>query len=357
MPVFDRLDDHEQIVFGSDPQSGLRCIIAIHSTALGPALGGTRMHAYDSEEDALADVLRLSASMTWKAACAGLDLGGGKAVIIGDPATDKSERLLRAYGRLVASLGGRYVTACDVGTTPADLDLVRRETRWATGGTREEGGSGDSGVVTAHGVHLAVRATVRAVFGDDDLATRHVAVLGLGKVGARVAQHVLDDGGRVTVADVRPEATAAFADHPRATVVSPDELPLVEADVLSPNALGGLITEDLVGQLRVRAVCGGANNQLATPKAGEALDDAGILYAPDFVVNAGGVIQVSDELHVDGYDEVRVRHRANAIDDTLTAIFAEAIASGVSTAAAADALARARVESVGGLRRFLLPPP
>ncbi len=209
--------------------------------------------------------------------------------------------------------------------------------------------------MTAHGVHLAVRATMRALTGSPDLRDRHVAVLGLGKVGARLARHVLDDGGRVTVADVRDEAVAPFVGDPRATVVPPDELPLVEADVLSPNALGGLVTEDLVPELRVRAVCGGANNQLASPKAGEALHAAGILYAPDFVVNAGGVIQVSDELHPDGYDETRVRHRANAIDETLTAIFAEATASGVSTAAAADALARARVESIGGLRRLLLP--
>jgi valine dehydrogenase (NAD+) len=355
VPIFDKLDDHEQVVFGSDPASGLRCIIAIHSTALGPALGGTRMHPYRSEDEALADVLRLSAGMTWKAACAGLDLGGGKAVIIGDPATDRSERLLRAYGRFVESLNGRYVTACDVGTTPHDLGVVGRETRWATGRSREVGGAGDSGIMTAHGIHLALRATVDHVFGSEDLAGRHVAVLGLGKVGGRVARHVLDDGGRLTVADVSEAALAPFRDHPRVTVVAPEELPLVEADVLSPNALGGLVTEEIVPRLRVAAVCGGANNQLATPAAGEALHEAGITYAPDYVVNAGGLITVSDELQPGGHDEARVLHRTEAIGETLRTIFAEAKGSGTSTAAAADAVARARVESIGGLRRTWLP--
>lgn len=356
MSVFDRLDDHEQVVHCNDPSSRLRCIVAIHSTALGPALGGTRMHQYASEQDALDDVLRLSAGMTWKAACAGLDLGGGKAVIIGDPSTDKSERLLRAYGRFVESLGGRYVTACDVGTVPADMAVVGRETRWATGRPTYLGGGGDSGRTTAHGVHLAVRATVRQLFGSPDLDGRHVAVLGLGKVGRRLARAVLADGGRLTVADIDDDAVAAVGGGDRVEVVPVQELPYVEADVLSPNALGGLVTEETVGDLRVRAVCGGANNQLATPAAGEALHAAGILYAPDYVVNAGGIIQVSDELHPDGYDEDRVRHRADAIDDTLTEIFARASAEGISTAAAADMVARDRVTSIGDLRRTWLPP-
>ena len=355
MTVFSRLGGHEQVVFGHDPESGLRCIVAIHSTALGPALGGTRMHPYGTEQEALEDVLRLSQGMTYKAACAGLDLGGGKAVIIGDPATDKSEALLRAYGRFVQGLGGRYVTACDVGTTPADLSLVGRETRWATGGLREEGGSGDSGIMTAHGVHLGVRATVKRVFGDADLAERHVAVLGLGKVGGRLVEHLLEDGARVTIADIRPEATARFADHGRVEVVGVDDLPLVEADVLSPNALGGLLTEDVVDRLRVRAVCGGANNQLATPKVGQLLHEAGILYAPDFVVNAGGLISVSDELHPGGWSAERVRSRAGRIDDTLQEIFDEADASDEPTAVAANVVAERRIARIGGLRRMWLP--
>ena len=355
MTVFSRFGGHEQVVFCQDVASGLRCIIAIHSTALGPALGGTRMYPYESEGEALEDVLRLSQGMTYKAACAGLDLGGGKAVIIGDPATDKSEALLRAYGRFVASLGGRYVTACDVGTTPQDLALVGRETRWATGGPLHEGGSGDSGVMTAWGVHLGVRATVKRVFGSPDLTDRHLSVLGLGKVGSRLVQHILDDGGRVTIADIRDDAVAPFADHDRVEVVDPDELPLVDADVLSPNALGGLLTEDLVGKLQVRAVCGGANNQLATPEVGAALHRAGIVYAPDFVVNAGGLISVSDELHPDGYDEERVRFRAERIDDTLQEIFDEAEATDVPTAVAANVVAERRIERIGDLRHVWVP--
>jgi valine dehydrogenase (NAD+) len=353
--VFRRLDGHEQVVFGHDAASGLRCIIAIHSTQLGPALGGTRMYPYASEEDALEDVLRLSEGMTYKAACAGLDLGGGKAVIIGDPATDKSEALLRAYGRIVESLNGRYVTACDVGTSPADLALVGRETRWATGGPLVEGGSGDSGIMTAWGVYLGVRATAKAVFGTPDLTDRHVSVLGLGKVGGRLAQHVLDNGGRVTVADINAAAVAAFAGQDRVSVVSVDELPYVEADILSPNALGGLLTDELVSQLRVQAICGGANNQLATDEVGERLHAAGIVYAPDFVVNAGGLISVSDELHPDGFSEQRVKHRANQIDDTLQEIFAEATEAQVPTGAAAITVARRRMARVGGLRGMWLP--
>ena len=355
MPVFRRLGGHEQVVYGHDPASGLRCIVAIHSTALGPALGGTRMFPYATEEEALEDVLRLSQGMTSKAACAGLDLGGGKAVIIGDPTTDKSEALLRAYGRVVASLGGRYVTACDVGTTPADLSMVARETRWATGGLAREGGSGDSGIMTAHGVHLGVRATCERLFGTPDLAGRHVAVLGLGKVGSRLTASLLEDGARVTVADIRAEATDRFAGHERVDVVDVDALPLVEADVLSPNALGGLLTEDLVPQLRVRGICGGANNQLASPKVGHLLHDEGILYAPDFVVNAGGVISVSDELHPDGWSEERVRSRTERIGDTLRAIFDEAEASGEPTSVAADVVAERRIAAVSALRRWWRP--
>ena len=355
MPVFSRCSGHEQVVYGNDPDSGLRCIIAIHSTALGPALGGTRMFPYPTEEEALEDVLRLSRSMTYKAACAGLDLGGGKAVIIGDPRTDKTEVLLRAYGRLVQSLGGRYVTACDVGTTPADLSMVGRETRWATGGLQQEGGSGDSGIMTAHGVHLGVRATCQRVFGTPDLTGRHVAVLGLGKVGSRLTSALLEDGARVTVADIREEAVAPFADHDRVEVASVEQLPLVAADVLSPNALGGLLTEDLVPELRVRAVCGGANNQLATPKVGRMLHEAGILYAPDFVVNAGGVISVSDELHEGGWSAERVRSRAERIDGTLQEIFDEAAASDEPTSVAADVVAERRIARVSRLRRWLLP--
>lgn len=351
---FELLRGHEQVVFGNDPASGLRCIIAIHSTALGPALGGTRMYPYASEEEALVDVLRLSRGMTYKAACAGLDLGGGKGVIIGDPATDKSEALLRAYGRMVESLGGRYVTACDVGTFPADLAVVKRETRWATGAEEVFGGSGDSGKLTAYGVYLGMKATARKVWGTDDLAGRHVAIQGLGKVGRRLAEHLQAEDAKLTVADINTEATAAWAEK-GANVVSPEEIVSVEADILSPNALGNVLNATTIPTLNVRAVCGGANNQLGKDTDAQLLADAGILYAPDYVVNSGGLINVSDELNEGGYNPDRCLKRANQIDDTLTEIFALADAEGVNTEVAAVRVAEARIANVGRLRSVWLP--
>jgi hypothetical protein len=243
---FSMLDGHEQVVFGNDPESGLRCIIAIHSTALGPGLGGTRFYPYASEEEALVDVLRLSRGMSYKAACAGLSLGGGKAVIIGDPDTDKTEALLRAYGRMVESLNGRYITACDVGTYPRDLEVVGRETRWATGADHEHGGSGDSGIMTAYGVYLGMRATAQQRWGSPSLSGKHVAVQGLGKVGHRLVEHLLDEGAKVTATDVSEEAVARVAEHDGVDTVAPDGIFDVDADILSPNALGAVLTEDTI---------------------------------------------------------------------------------------------------------------
>ncbi len=351
---FELLRGHEQVVFGEDAASGLRCIIAIHSTALGPALGGTRMYPYASEQDALVDVLRLSRGMSYKAACAGLDLGGGKGVIIGDPATDKSEALLRAYGRFVETLGGRYITACDVGTSPADLAIVGRETRWATGAEEVFGGSGDSGKMTAYGVYLGMKATARKQFGSDDLSGRHIAVQGLGKVGRRLAGHLMKDGAKLTVADVNEEATGAL-ENAGATVVSPDEILFVDADILSPNALGNVLNSDTISKLQVQAVCGGANNQLGKDGDAQLLADAGILYAPDYVVNSGGLINVSDELEPGGYSPERCLKRANQIDDTLMEIFELGTREGINTEVAAERVAEARMANVGRLRSVWLP--
>lgn len=354
MQVFDQLRGHEQVVFGNDDDSGLRCIIAIHSTALGPALGGTRFRPYDSDDAALADVLALSEAMTLKNAMAGLDHGGGKAVIIGDPATLRSEALLRAYGRMIASLGGRYISACDVGTGPADMEVIRRETRWVTGMPPAAGGSGDSGVLTAFGVEVGMKAAARHRWGSADLADRHVVVQGLGKVGGRLAASLLGQGASVTVADVDDEAVAT-AVTAGATAVGIDEVVGVTADILSPNALGGVLDEDTVAGLDVEVVCGGANNQLAAPAVADALAARDILYAPDYVVNAGGVIAVSDELHPQGHSPQRCRDRAEGIADTLAAVFATSDADGVSTEVAARRVARQRIDSVGRLRRFVLP--
>ncbi|CAN5477768.1 Glu/Leu/Phe/Val dehydrogenase dimerization domain-containing protein [soil metagenome] len=353
---FRMLDGHEQVVYGSDPQTGMRCIIAIYSTALGPALGGTRFYPYTSENDALVDVLRLSRAMAYKAACAGLDLGGGKAVILGDPARDKSEALLRAYGRVVESLSGRYVTACDVGTSPGDLAVVARETRWATGADAVEGGSGDSGIMTAYGTYVGMRACAERVWGSPSLGNRHVAVQGLGKVGRRLAEKLHADGAKLTVADVDDTATAWCAERLGADVVSGDKIHAIDADVFSPNALGGVIDDGALAELQCRIVAGAANNQLAEARHGDALTVAGILYAPDYVVNAGGLIQVADELQPGGYRLERVRARTERIADRLHEVLTLAETERLSTAAAADRFAERRMAAVGRLRRFWLPP-
>ena len=302
MAVFSRLDGHEQIVFCSDADSGLRAVIAIYSTALGPALGGTRFYPYSDEDSAVQDVLNLSRAMAYKAACAGLDLGGGKAVIIGDPRTDKTEALLRAYGRFVESLGGRYYTACDVGTVVADMDVIARESRFVTGRSSASGGAGDSSVLTAFGVYQGMRAAAQHTWGTTSLAGRHVGISGVGKVGRHLVEHLVGEGAQVTVADVNPAAVAAVvAAHPGVRVLEAGQLVAEPLDVYSPCALGGALDDDTVTQLTARIVCGGANNQLAHPGIEKLLDDRGILYAPDYVVNAGGVIQVADE--IDGYSE------------------------------------------------------
>ncbi len=352
---FAREHGHEQVVFTRDDATGLQCIIAIHSTALGPALGGTRFRAYDSEEEALTDVLRLSRAMTYKNACAGLDLGGGKAVIVGDPTELKSEALLRAYGRAVQSLGGRYITACDVGTTPADLAIVKRETDWATGSDAVEGGSGDSGVMTAYGIYLAMQTVAEAAFGTADLTGRHVAVQGLGKVGHRLVHHLVEDGAKITAADVNPDATDRIAELPGVDIVGVDDVLAADADIVSPNALGGVLDAATIDRLQATAVCGGANNQLATDEDARRLHERGILYAPDYVVNAGGVISVADELHPRGYSEERTRSRVARIPISLRDIIEVSRRDDVSTDEAALHVAEARIEAVGGTRRFWLP--
>jgi valine dehydrogenase (NAD+) len=353
--VFDAGAEHEQVVFCSDPASGLRAIIAIFSTALGPALGGTRFYPYQDESAALADALALSRAMAYKAACAGLDLGGGKAVIIGDPAKDSSEALFRAYGRFVASLGGRYITACDVGTYVEDMDVVAREARWVVGRSPAHGGSGDSGVLTAYGVYEGMRASAARVWGSPDLAGRTVAVSGVGKVGARLVGHLLGDGAAVVATDTNPAALARLRTrHPAVGIVdNPDDLVDVAADIYSPCALGGTLTEEAVARLRVKVVCGGANNQLAHPDVDKLLAKAGILYAPDFVVNAGGLIQVADEIA--GYRAERAKSSASRIFQTTRSVFELAESEHQTPGAAAVTLAERRMADIGRLRGILLP--
>ena len=337
---------HEQVVFCHDRQTGLRAIIGIYSTALGPALGGTRFYPYASEDAALADVLRLSKGMAYKNAVAGLDLGGGKAVIIGDPATDKTPDLLRAYGRFVESLNGRYVTACDVGTYVADMDVVSETTRFATGRSEANGGAGDSSVLTAFGVFQGQRAAAQHLWGAPTLKGRTVGIAGVGKVGRILTGHLLEDGANVVVTDVNEQALAALkAQHPEIEVV-PDTATLVtsDIDVYAPCALGGALDDTTVEALRATVVCGGANNQLVTEGPGGTADrlrERGITYAPDFLVNAGGVIQVSDELH--GFDFERAKKGATAIFDHTLEVLRTADERGITPAAAADHIAEARM--------------
>ncbi|MBF6051053.1 valine dehydrogenase [Streptomyces eurocidicus] len=326
-----------------DRESGLRAVIALHSTALGPALGGTRFHPYASDEAAVLDALNLSRGMSYKNALAGLDHGGGKAVIIGNPDEIKTEQLLLAYGRFVASLGGRYVTACDVGTYVRDMDVVARENPWTTGRSPENGGAGDSSVLTAFGVFQGMRAAARTQWGEPTLRGRRVGVAGVGKVGHHLVEHLIEDGAEVVITDVRAEAVERIiARHPRVTAVTDaDVLVRTPLDVYAPCALGGALDDGTVAALTATVVCGAANNQLAHPGVEKDLADRGILYAPDYVVNAGGVIQVADELH--GFDFDRAKAKATGIYDTTLAIFDRAKADGIPPAAAADRLAEQRM--------------
>ncbi|MFI6515077.1 Glu/Leu/Phe/Val dehydrogenase [Spirillospora sp. NPDC050679] len=345
---------HEQVVFCQDEASGLRAIIAIYSTALGPALGGTRFYPYGSEEEALADVLNLSRGMAYKNALAGLDLGGGKAVIIGDPATDKSEALLRAYGRFVQSLNGRYYTACDVGTFSEDMDLVARESRFVTGRTVAHGGAGDSSILTAFGVYQGMRAAAETVWGGPSLRGRRVGVEGVGKVGHRLVEHLREEGAEIVVTDVNEAAVERLrARHPDVEVVA-DNAALIDGglDVYAPCALGGSLNDETAAVLSARIVCGAANNQLAHPGIEKVLADRDVLYAPDYVVNSGGVIQVADE--IEGFDFDRAKARATQIFDTTRRIFALAADEGVPPAVAADRLAERRMSEVGRLRGIWL---
>ncbi|WP_367650431.1 Glu/Leu/Phe/Val dehydrogenase [Nocardioides sp. zg-DK7169] len=354
--VFELGAQHEQVVFAHDPASGLRAIVAIHSTALGPALGGTRFHPYASTDEALRDVLDLSRGMTYKAALAGLDLGGGKGVIVGDPRTERSEALFRAYGRFVQSLGGRYVTACDVGTDSADMDDVARETRHVSGLSTEHGGAGDSSVLTAYGVHRGMLAAVERAWGTAPepgaLEGRTVGVAGVGKVGRHLVALLLEDGADVVVTDVSPDALDRVRqEHPQVRVVgSTEELVAAPLDVYAPCALGGALTPEVVEVLRARVVCGAANNQLARPGVEKELTDRGIVYAPDYCVNAGGLIQVADALDPSGFSFERARLRAGGILDTTRRILERAARDGVPTATAADRVAETRIRDVGRLR-------
>jgi valine dehydrogenase (NAD+) len=347
---------HELVTVGHDAASGLHAIVAVHSTALGPALGGTRFVAYPDLDAALADVLDLSRAMTYKNALAGLPHGGGKAVIVGDPRRDKTPERLIAYGHLVASLGGRYVTACDVGTYVEDMDVVATVNPWTTGRSPAQGGAGDSGDLTAVGVHHALKAVSEHLWGTQSLAGRRVGVLGVGKVGRRLAGHVVAEGGSVLVADVDQAALERVRrEVPEVEVAAdPEAVLAAELDVLAPCALGGTITREVADRLQVAAVCGGANNQLAEHGLVDVLAARGVLFAPDFLVNAGGVIAVAEEF-TGSYDDARARARAAGIGQTLLDVLRRADAAGVTPLVAAERLAEERIAAAPPRAPFAVP--
>jgi leucine dehydrogenase len=345
-PLLEVIADHgaESVTMAADDDSGLRAIVAVHSTTLGPALGGTRFYPYASEHDALVDVLRLAEGMTYKHAVAGNSLGGGKAVIIGDPSALRSDELVLAYGRFVDRLGGRYLTAEDVGTTQADMDLIRTVTPHVTGVSEALGGSGDPSPATAWGVLHAMRAVAETLWGSPSLDGRHVVVSGVGKVGLALCGHLHDAGARLTVADVRRAAVDAAVSAFAAEVVEPAQAHSLPCDVYSPCALGAVLSATTIPELRCAAVCGSANNQLADDERdGERVAAAGVLYAPDYVVNAGGVINIAEEAYGHGYDRDRAFERIESIHDTLRRVFELADEHGVTTAEAAHRLALERL--------------
>jgi leucine dehydrogenase len=351
MDFFQQMVDmgHERVLFCSNPDVGLQAIIAVHSTVLGPGLGGTRMWPYASTEEAVVDVLRLSRGMTYKAAAAGLNLGGGKAVIIGDPKKDKSEALFRAFGRFVDSLGGLYITAEDVGTDMEDMERIALETRWVTGVSPAQGGGGDPSPVTAFGVLQGLKAAAQFRFGDAGLGRRSVAIQGLGSVGAYLAGYLKEEGARLFGCDIDAEAASRARREHGVEIVPPEEIFDVECDVFAPCALGGALGPQTIPRLRCSVVAGAANNQLADPdRDGPALEARGILYAPDFVINAGGLINVYNELV--GYHKERALRMTRGIQPNLMRVFETAAAHQIPTHVAADRVAEERIARIRSLR-------
>ena len=350
--LFERLelDDYEQVVFNYDEASGLKAIIAIHDTTLGPALGGTRIWNYDSEEEALNDVLRLSKGMTYKSAAAGLNLGGGKAVIIGDPEEIKSEELWRAYGRFVQSLNGRYITAEDVNTTVDDMEIVAEETGFVTGLPST---SGDPSPVTALGTFHGIRAAAEEVYGSDDLSGKVVAVQGVGHVGQNLVRHLKKAGADVVITDIKQENIDAVVEEFGVKVVEPGKIYSVNCDIFAPCALGAVINDDTIPQLKCDIVAGAANNVLEEKRHGDMLEEKGIAYAPDYVINAGGVINVYDELI--GYNRERALRRTKNIFDNIKKVFKISNRDNIPTYEAADIMAEERIENIGNVRRNYIP--
>jgi len=356
MELFDTCQEfgHEQVVFCHNRDVGLRAIIAIHNTTLGPALGGTRMWPYATEEEALRDVLRLSRGMTYKAAVAGLNLGGGKAVIIGDPRKDKSEALFRAFGRFIDTLHGRYITAEDVGIDVNDMEFIFQETENVVGVHQSHGGSGDPSPYTAYGSIQGIKAALQKVYGDEDLGHRSFAVQGVGHVGLHLVKQLREAGAKVFVCDIMEDSVAEAVEF-GAEAVSTEDIYDLEVDVFAPSALGAVINEDTIPRLKCKIVAGPANNQLANDEAGNELEKRGILYAPDYAVNAGGLMNVSIEF--EGWNHERALRMTRAIYYNVGQIFKIAERDGIPTWQAADRMAEERIETLGKLKLAFMGKP
>ncbi|WP_019122868.1 Glu/Leu/Phe/Val dehydrogenase dimerization domain-containing protein [Brevibacillus massiliensis] len=354
MQIFDYLQryDYEQLVFCQDENSGLKAVIAIHDTTLGPALGGLRMWPYRTEEEAIVDALRLARGMTYKNAAAGLNIGGGKTVIIGDPKKDKSEALFRALGRYIQGLNGRYITAEDVGTSVADMDLIHLETDYVTGVSPEFGSSGNPSPMTAYGVYRGMKAAAKIAFGSDSLSGKVVAIQGVGNVASSLCKHLHEEGADLIVTDINQEnVDRAVADF-GAKAVGVNEIFSVDCDVFSPCALGAVINDDTIPLLKAKVIAGSANNQLKEERHGDIISEMGIVYAPDYVINAGGVINVADELQ--GYNRERALKKVEAIYNTILDVFEIAERERIPSYRAADRLAEERIASVAKSRSTFL---
>ncbi|MSQ05807.1 MAG: Glu/Leu/Phe/Val dehydrogenase [Dehalococcoidia bacterium] len=350
MELFEHLGRHgyEQLVMCSDPSVGLKAIIVIHDTTLGPACGGLRIWPYATEEEALADVLRLSRAMTYKSAAADVPLGGGKAVVIADSRTQKTEAMLRAYGRFVDTLGGRYITTTDVGSTGRDLEYIRQETRHVVGLATSLGGSGDTSIMTGLGVYMGMKACAKEVWGSDSLRGKRVAMQGFGKVAQNTAHHLMKEDAQLVVTDVYDSALDK-ARELGLKVVAPEKIYDEQCDIFAPCALGGVISSDTIPRLHCRIVAGGANNQLLTEADGQELHRRGILYAPDYIINAGGIINVSTEIGAT-YSAERAREKTERIYEIIGKVIEISKREEIPTALAADRLAETRLASVRSIK-------
>ncbi len=347
--------DHEQVVFCQSKEAGLKAIVAIHDTSLGPALGGTRMWAYTSEKEALRDVLRLSRGMTYKAAAAGLPLGGGKAVIIGDPKKDKSQALFRAYGRFINSLDGRYITAEDVGTNVFDMECALLETDYVVGTDPSHGGSGDPSPYTALGTFYGIKACLKKVFGDESFKGRTFAVQGIGAVGAHLVRHLVKNGAKVVACDIDQDKTNALKEEVQFETVPADDIYKVKCDVFAPCALGAVINDRTIEFLNCRIIAGAANNQLERNDHADIIKKRGICYAPDYVINAGGLMNVFLEL--EGYSRVRCERMVQSIYYNVSKVLKIADEMGVTTARAADVMVEEHLQKVRQSNRMFTMHP